>query len=109
MPETRKVLGQLSPAAATLSTLYTVPAGTQAVSSTILVANQNVMGTRFRVSVAISGAVDATQQYIYRDVMLAGRSTFAATIGITLGPGDVVRVYADDANVSFNLFGVEIT
>jgi hypothetical protein len=30
-------------------------------------------------------------------------------LGLTLGAGDVVRVYTDTTNVSFSLFGVEVT
>jgi len=40
MPINYKVLGQSNPAATTATTLYTVPAGTQAVVSTIAVCNQ---------------------------------------------------------------------
>jgi hypothetical protein len=109
MAEALKVLGQLAPAAATLSALYTVPGATSATVSSILVCNQNASTIKFRVSVAVANAADATKQYLYFDVDLTKKNTFSAVLGLTLGAGDVVRVYTDTTNVSFSLFGVEVT
>lgn len=108
MSETLKILGQAAPAAASLSTLYTVPALTSATASSITICNQNTAKIKFRVSVAIGGAADSSPQYIFYDVEILGNATFVATLGITLAATDVVRVYADTVAVSFNLFGVEI-
>lgn len=109
MAEQPKVLGQLNPSAASLTDLYTVPAATSVVVSTIVVANRSSTGTSFRISVAPAGAANDDKQYIYYDVAIPGNDTFSATIGITLEVTDVVRVYATLATLSFNLFGVEIT
>jgi hypothetical protein len=108
MAETRKVLGQSNPAATTLTDAYTVPGATQAVVSSIVVANRGA-ATSFRVSIAIAGAADDNKQYIYYDIAIGANTTFAATLGITLGAADVVRVYATLATLSFNIFGVELT
>lgn len=104
---TQKVLGQSKPSATTLTGAYTVPAATQATVSTLVVTNQSSTATSFRVSVAVAGAADTPAQYLYYDVPIAGNDTFAATLGITLGASDVVRVYNTLATLSFNLFGVE--
>jgi hypothetical protein len=109
MAETRKVLAQSIPAAATLTDAYTVPGATQAVVSTITVTNQSATATAFRLSVAIAGAADTAKQYISYDVPIAGNETKAFTMGITLGAADVIRVYATLATLSFNIFGVELT
>jgi hypothetical protein len=109
MATTQKVLGQSKPGAATLTTLYTVPAATTAVCSTITVCNQSATATAFRVSVRIAGAADTPAQYVYYDVPIPGNDTFAATFGITLAATDVVSVYNTLATLSFSLFGVETT
>lgn len=109
MANTLKVLSQTKPGAASLTTGYTVPAATTAVVSSITVCNQSSVPTSFRVSVAIAGAGDTASQYIYYDQPIAGNSTFAATLGISLGATDVVRVYNTLATCSFNLFGQENT
>lgn len=109
MPSTFKILGQSKPSAATLTAAYTVPALTTATVSTITVANQSATATSFRISVAVNGAADTAAQYLYYDIAISGNNTFAATIGLTLGAGDVVRVYNTLATCSFNIFGVETT
>ena len=107
MAEAIKVLGQLSPAATTLSTLYTVPALTSTVISTITICNRAGAATTFRLSVAVAGAADAVQQYSFYDTPLDPNQTLAPTLGITLGAGDVVRCYSGNGSVSFNAFGSE--
>lgn len=109
MADAPKVLGQSIPAAATLTTLYTVPALTSTVMSTIKACNQSPNATTFRVSVAVAGAADTAKQYLYYDVPLAGNDSFSATEGWALTTTDVVRVQAENGLVSFNLFGVEVT
>jgi len=109
MADAYKVLGQSAPSAATLTGVYTVGASTEAVVSTVVVANRSATPTAFRISVAPAGASDATSQYLYYDVAIDGNDTFAATIGLTLATTDVVRVYATLATLSFSLFGTEIT
>lgn len=108
MAETHKVLGQVAPSATTLTDAYTVPGATRAVVSTVVVCNRSSVATSFRISVAVGGAADANKQYLHYDVAIPGNDTYTATIGITLGAADVIRVYATLATLSFNVFGVEI-
>lgn len=105
---TYKVLGQSAPLATTLTACYTVPAATQAVVSTVNVCNQSATPTLFRISVAVAGAVDNAKQYVAYDIAIAGNASIPWTIGMTLGAGDIVRVYATLATLSFNVFGSEI-
>lgn len=109
MAEALKVLGQLDAPATTLTTLYTVPGATTVTASTLVICNRNAAVRTFRVSVAVGGAVDDPKQYIFYDVTLPGNDSIFATIGLTLGAGDVVRVYASAVDVSFSLFGVEVS
>lgn len=109
MANAYKVLGQSAPLATTLTDIYTVPAATQAIVSTITVCNQSGTATSFRISVAPAGAADATSQYLYYDVAIAGNDTFAATLGVSLATTDKIRVYATLATLSFTVTGVEIT
>lgn len=109
MSEVLKTLGQSAPAATTLTALYTVPASTQTTCSSVVVCNQNGGAIKFRISVAVAGEADTPKQYLYWDVSVAKGDSFVATLGITLATTDVVRVQSDTANVSFNLFGAEIS
>ncbi len=109
MPTTFKVLGQSKPSATTLTSCYTVPALTQSTVSSIVVSNQSATQTTFRISVAVGGAADTASQYLYYDTVVLGNTSFVATIGVTLGATDVIRVYNTAATCSFNVFGCEVT
>ena len=109
MATTRKVLGQASPAAATDTTLYTVPAATSTVVSSIVVCNQNITMQTFRVAVRPAGASLAGLHYLFFDVTVPPLDTFVATIGVTLAATDVVTVRANGTGLSFSLFGEEAT
>ena len=108
MANTYKVLGQSKPLATTLTALYTVPAATSTVVSSLVVCNQGA-ATSYRISVAIAGAGDTAAQYLAYDVAIGANTSDTWTIGITLAATDVVRVYNTLATLSFNLFGQEIT
>ena len=103
-----KVLGQSNPSATTLTTLYTVPSATSTVASTLSVCNQGA-STTFRVAVRPAGAAIAASQYLVYDATVNANDALFFTLGITLATTDVVSVYAGTANVSFSLFGSEIS
>jgi len=109
MPQAHKVLGQSNPSATTLTTLYTVPASTQAVCSTVTICNTASSATTYRVAVRPAGASIANQHYVAYDAALPANDTATLTLGVTLAATDVVSVYAASANVAFSAFGVEIT
>ena len=107
MANTYKVLGQVSPAATTLTTLYTVPAATSTVCSTLSVCNRGA-GTTVRVAVRPAGASISDEHYIIYDAFVNTYDSSFLTLGISLATTDVVSVYANSATVSFSLFGSEI-
>lgn len=104
-----KVLGQSAPSATTDTTLYTVPASTQAVVSTITVCNRGATAATYRIAVRPAGASIANQHYVAFDLTLAPNTTDSYTIGVTLVATDVITVRASSANFSFSAFGSEIT
>lgn len=109
MPTNYKVLGQSNPAATTATSLYTVPASTQAVVSTIVVANLANTSATFRIACRVAGATLANSQYIAYDVSVGANDSTALTLGVTLGAADVITVYASTANLTFTAFGSEIS
>lgn len=107
MASVYKVLGQVSPAATTATTLYTVPSATSAVCSTITICNYGV-STLYRIAIRPAGTTLANQHYIAYDAGINANETVFLTLGITLAATDVVTVYAGAATVAFGLFGSEI-
>jgi hypothetical protein len=104
-----KILGQSSPSATTETDLYTVPSATSAVCSSLSVCNRGSSQTTFRISISEAGAATSNKDYLYYDVTLAGNDTFIATIGVTLATTDVIRVYSGNSNLSFQVWGTEIS
>lgn len=109
MPIVYKVLGQSAPGATTNTDVYTVPANTQAVISTINVANRASSSATFRIAVRPNGAALANQHYVAFDMTVDGNAAIPWTIGMTLGDTDVITVYASNTSLSFTVFGSEIT
>jgi hypothetical protein len=109
MPNVYKILGQVSPSATTETALYTVPASTSTVCSSISICNRGSAQTTFRISVSAAGGATANKDFLYYDVTLAGNDTFIATIGVTLATTDIIRVYSGNSNLSFQIWGTEIS
>jgi hypothetical protein len=107
--ETIKVLAQLD-GPTSLTALYTVPAATSTVVSSLVIANRAAVTRTFSVKVAVGGAADDPKQFIYATVNLTKNNTFVATIGMTLAATDVIRVICDATGaLNFTLFGTEYT
>lgn len=112
MPTIYKVLGQEAPAADVDTTLYTSPASTQTVISTITVCNfgeADAPPAEFRIAVRPAGAVLANKHYVYHHAALAEGATVAITIGITLAATDVVTIRTDTATLAFNAYGTQVS
>ena len=104
-----KVLGQINPQNGTLTTLYTVPASTQTVISTITVCNQVASAATFTISVQPAGASVLAKHYVSFNTPLAANDTITLTLGVTLAATDIISCSANTNTISFNAFGSEIS
>jgi hypothetical protein len=111
MANVYKVLGQLDVPAtpSPMSTLYTVPAATEAVISTLIIANRAATAKSFRIAIRPDGVSISNSHYIAYDVPIAANDSTTLTLGLTLNANDVISVYASAADLSMNVFGTEIT
>lgn len=106
--KTYKVLGQAMPTASNLVTLYSPTNAAQAVCSTLSICNQDVGSTKISVAVIPSGQTLTSANYIMKDFPFDGSDSDFVVIGLTLSPGDAVKVLSNNGAVSFSLFGEEI-
>ncbi len=108
MATTFKVLGQSAPTDTNNANLYTVPAATSAIISTISISNVTGSTATARVFVRVAGATAAVSNAIVYDVSIAANSTTAMTLGITMAATDVISVRSSTANaLTFMAFGQE--
>lgn len=109
MANTYKSPAQLVPLADTLTTLYTVPADTQTVTSNIHVCNFGGTSASVRIAVRPDGASITNSHYLFYGLMIAPFDTIQLGDGITMDGSDVMSVWASTASVSFNLSYAEVT
>jgi hypothetical protein len=104
-----KVLAQSAPSATTNTDLLTVGSGKSVVASTLSVCNRGTSAATYRVAIRPAGTSIANQHYIIFDANILPKDTATLSVGFTLAATDVVTVYASSANLSFSIFGVEIS
>ena len=109
MPTVYKVLGQTEPSATTATTLYTVPASTSTIVSSISICNRAAADATFRISIRPAGAAQADQHYLAFDAPVTAKDTIMLTVGITLAATDVITVYSSNADTAFQAFGSELS
>jgi len=109
MASTYKVLGQTRPADTSVADLYTVPAGGQAVISTIIVANTTATDATFDLYVRPDGATADEGTAIAFGTTVKANTSQSITVGATADAADVISVKSGTASaVTFTAFGLEI-
>ena len=104
-----KILGQSAPSNTSNVDLYTVPASTQSVVSTIAIANTSTISATGSVFIRNNGAGAFAGNAIMYEAFFAANSTTAITLGITISAADVITVQSSVANaLTFHAFGSEI-
>jgi hypothetical protein len=104
-----KVLAQAAPSATSNTDIYTVPASTETIISTLVVANRGTAAASYRIAIRPDAAVLSNIHYIAYDVAIPANDSINLTLGLTINASDVVTVYASSANFTFSIFGSEIT
>jgi len=91
--------------------LYTVPASTSAIVSTVIVCNRGGASGTFRLAHVDGGGVAqlADEDYLYYDVTIPGNDTFTATIGLGMEATDSLVIKGSLEAINFVAEGIEIT
>ena len=115
MPTAYKILGQTLPTANTLSNVYVVPTSTSAIISTISICNQSSANANIDIMIRPINETLANKHYLIKGVTVPRADTMILSPGVTLNASVIVAVNnavvtgETAANVSFNVFGVELT
>lgn len=103
-----RCIAQVALSATTLTAVYTASTFGQngfLLLRSIVVCNRGGTSATFRLSLARGGEADATKQYLFYDTPIVPNDSFTSALEIGLEPGDVIRAYASNANLTVNLFG----
>jgi hypothetical protein len=124
MATTYRNIAQIVPTGTTYTDLYTVPAATSVVVSSIIICNQTATTGLVRVylrsGIAAAGAglsilgaagpaAPSPSAFILYDVNIYAGSTLSLTLGVTATATEVFGVYSTINPVSFQLYGSVIT
>lgn len=110
MATVRKILGQNKPAATTDATLYTVPASTDTVVSTIVVAETGGAVATFRICAdSAGGTTTVVGKALAWNVAIPANGIVTLTLGITLAAAATLVIQGSTANLTFTAFGQENT
>lgn len=115
MPTAYKILGQTLPTANVLSNVYVVPAATSTILNTITICNQSASNANVEIIIRPINEALANKHFILENVLLPRADTLIFSPGITLNANVIVAVNnavvtgETAANVSFNVYGVELT
>ena len=107
-----KILGQIQTTANALTTIYTVPAATNTMISSITICNQSQNTVSVNVAANVSGSAVTTRNFIVSGYALGAAETLVLEPRISLNVGSILSANITGANassnISINAFGVEI-
>ena len=93
----------------TFATLYTTPASTEAVVSSLVITNQTGSAVTIRVGMDATAGTPATSEFLVYDAAVAGNDTVALTLGVTMDAAKFIRVSSSADTCNFTAFLSEIT
>lgn len=110
MATTYKILGQSRPTGTAVTDVYTVPASTQAVVSTITATNVDGVASNIRIYAVGSGSTASQDNALVYNAELAATQVQAFSLGLTLSAGAKIAVQsATGSAVAYQVFGSELT
>ena len=96
-------------AVGTFATLYTTPASTEAVISSLVICNQSSSAITVRIGLDTAEGTPGASEFLVYDASVAGNDTVALTLGITMDASKYLRVSSSANTISFSAFLSEIT
>ena len=105
-----KILGQQCPSDTNETTLYTVPASTSTVVSSLTISNITSTAANATVNIKQGGAAASNANTLMKTVEISANSVNSFTLGMTLAATDVISVTTGtNSSLTFQLFGSEIS
>lgn len=110
MPTTYKRSGvQGTAAVGTYATLYTVPASTVGVISTISICNTSASASTYRIGFSATAGTPGASEWLVYGASVAANDTVFLSLGVSLQTGQSIRVSSSADTVTFQAFVSEIS
>ena len=102
-----QVQGTASPG--TYATLYTTPASTEAVISSIVICNTAATNATYRIGLDTAEGTPRANEWLVYDAILPPNDSIILTLGVCLDAGKYIRVSSSADTVTFSAFVSEIS
>lgn len=98
-------------AVGTYATLYTVPAATTAIISTIVVCNSSASDVTYRIGIDPDGTTPdlAAGEFIVYDNTIGANDTITLSLGMTLEATEYLRISSSTTALNFQAYVMEIS
>lgn len=93
----------------TYSTLYTTPAATEAVISSLVICNQASSDVTVRIGLDATEGTPGNSEWLVYDAVIAGNDTVALTLGVTMEAQKYLRISSSANTCNFSAFLSEIS
>lgn len=93
----------------TYATLYTVPASTEAIVSSIVICNTAASPATYRIGLDETEGTPSASEWLVYDATVPANDTIALTLGVSLDSGRYIRVSSSANTVTFSAFVSEIS
>jgi hypothetical protein len=93
----------------TYATLYNSPSSTEAIISSLVIANLASSDVTVRVGLDTTAGTPGASEWLVYDAPIAGNDTVSLTLGIALDADKYVRVSSSASTVAFSAFLSEIS
>ena len=108
MPATYEILGQISPAANTLTNVYST-GSSSAIVGTITIHNFSDSNASYSLVVRPIADTLNTEHFIIRGGVLPARELITITGAVTMNANTILAANTNSGSISFNAYGVEIS
>ena len=93
----------------TYATLYTTPAATSAVISSIVICNTTASAATYRIGLDTTAGTPGASEWLVHDATVPANDSIILTFGACLDAGKYIRVSSSADTVTFSAFVSEIS
>jgi len=108
MPTTYEILGQISPAANTLTNVYVTPASTNAIVSTITIHNHIDANASYSLFVRPINEAANDKHFIIRGGVIPTRELISITGAVTMNGDCILACNTSKSGITFNAYGAKV-
>jgi len=109
MPTSYEILGQINPAANTLTNVFVTTASSSAIVGSITIHNFSDANASYSIVVRPINETLASKHHIIRGGIVPARELITITGAVTMNSSVILAANTNSSSITFNAYGGEIT